>query len=237
MEVARLEAADEPELGGNSDVPDDQLRLMFTCCRRRALVAEAQVRAGLCAPSGRHDRPPEDRPSVDVLGVRADHGCNAWCEPRGRSDTPAFQFRIPSGPLMVWIAPGRCSPVLYLLFQRGVLGVSRGRPPAPGAVWRGHPPHPHPDHLDARRARSDGSPGPDVVAPCPAGRGRVDLPTGTWRSLLNEQRSRSLMGCRGHCRRWTTSLNCALPVWSNAPANCSAIQVRGHRGLRTPRAA
>ena len=144
-EVAALSV--EPDPGSASEtetdhsgVPDDRLRLIFTCCHP-ALSLEARVALTL-RTLGRPDHG-GDRPGVPVQ--RGDHGQAAG---PGQAEDPhaGIPYRVPPAHLLPERMPGVLG-VLYLLFNEGYSATARRGPdpawvvgggdPAGAACWAG----------------------------------------------------------------------------------------------------
>ena len=115
--LAALESlgGDETDVSG---IPDDRLRLIFTCCHP-ALPMDARVALTLRTLGGPHDR--RDRPCVPR--PRADDGPAA--RPREAQDPrrPAIPYRVPPAELLPERLPGVLA-VLYLVFNEGYAATS-----------------------------------------------------------------------------------------------------------------
>ena len=107
----RLHASDEPPEVG--PVPDDRLRLIFTCCHP-ALAPSAQVALTLRLLGGL--RPPRSPAPSSCPRPRWP---SAWCGPSARSRPPSIPYRVPERRRAARPAAARCWPCLPGL-QRGL---------------------------------------------------------------------------------------------------------------------
>ena len=159
--LAELEALTTEE----GEVPDDRLRLMFTCCHP-ALAAEARVAltlrtlGGLSVPGGRARLP--RRRAGDGQAPRARQAQDR----RRRHRLPRAGGRGAAAPAAV--GARRRLPDL----QRGLRGDRRRRARAARAVRRGDPARPPAGRADARPRRAARAAGADAAPPRAARRAR-----------------------------------------------------------------
>ena len=143
--AAAAQIADLQALGDDMhEIPDDRLRLLFTCCHP-ALALDARVALTLRTVAGLHDA--RDRARVPRAGADprpATHPGQAQ-DPRGRDPLSRAAARAPARAARR--RAGRDLPRV----QRGLRG-DRGRAAAGRAVRRGDPPVPAARSPDPRRA-------------------------------------------------------------------------------------
>ena len=116
----RLRAVEEPDYD-TDEIPDDRLRLIFTCCHP-ALAPEAQVALTLRTLGGLEN----GRDRARVSGADGDHGAAAGAGEAQDSRRAAFRIRCPAPNDM----PERLDAVLtviYLIFNEGY-ATTRGGP-------------------------------------------------------------------------------------------------------------
>src|SRR5438552_2531262 len=152
---AALGAMDEgPEVTDPAEIPDDRLRLIFTCCHP-GLPADSRVALTLRLVGGPLDG--GDRASLSRARAHdrpAARACQAD-DPRSRTS-----LRGARRGRAVCASTGRARRGLSD-FQRGLRRANRRRPRAPRALPGGRPPLTSTRRADAPRARAPGAPRAD----------------------------------------------------------------------------
>lgn len=141
-------------------VPDDRLRLMFTCCHP-ALALEARVALTLRTLAGL-----STAEIARAFLVNEQTMSKRLVRAKQKIKNAAIPYRVPPAHLLPERTPAVLA-VLYLLFNEGYSASSRRRPRTPEPQRRGDPPGPGPGAPDARRARGARPARADAAPRCP----------------------------------------------------------------------